>query len=269
MRGPDLIFGGDVRKFFPPACHFTGVIGGPPCQNFSGANRDKDFSAGMELVNEFLRVVGLSQPEFWLMENVAGSPNCDCPGYAVQRFTLDASHVGSEQHRLRKFHYGHRPGTPEIILKRDAAGVRLVPQQTEKWEPIHWKFKGDVGYEELGKKKLIQRTCMASEGNKSNRRDWKEFCRLQGLPDGFDLPGFTVAEKYRAVGNGVPFPLACALANAIAQRGRNVSPLRVCADGCGAFVTGREIYATSACRKRAQRLRDADTKAATSQLEFA
>ncbi len=35
VRGPDLIFGEDVREFSPPPGRFDGVIGGPPCQKFS------------------------------------------------------------------------------------------------------------------------------------------------------------------------------------------------------------------------------------------
>ena len=34
VRGPDLLWGGDIRRFHPPAV-FDGVIGGPPCQAFS------------------------------------------------------------------------------------------------------------------------------------------------------------------------------------------------------------------------------------------
>ncbi len=33
VRGPDLITGGDIRSFHPPAKQFAGVIGGPPCQD--------------------------------------------------------------------------------------------------------------------------------------------------------------------------------------------------------------------------------------------
>jgi len=35
VRGPDLLWGGDVRTFHPPPGVFEGVIGGPPCQAFS------------------------------------------------------------------------------------------------------------------------------------------------------------------------------------------------------------------------------------------
>ena len=227
VRGPDTLWGGDIRNFHPPAGHFSGVIGGPPCQNFSTVNRNRDAAAGMELVKEYTRIVKEAGPNWFLMENVPGSPAVTVPGLVTQLFTLNASQVGSEQHRLRKFNYGHKPGTPELVLKRAAAAGES------------------------------QRTCLASEGRRAGRRSWPEFCRLQGLPPCYDLPGFTVAEKYKAVGNGVPYPLALALAKAVKDTARHVIPHRLCSCGCGQFVTGHEITAGPACRKREQRKRDA------------
>lgn len=116
VRGPDKLWGGDVRRFNPLPGHFAGVIGGPPCQNFTGVNRTKDFEAGMGLVREYLRIVMAAKPDWALMENVPGSPVVELPGYLAQLFTLNANHVGSEQHRLRKFHFFHRPGTRELVL---------------------------------------------------------------------------------------------------------------------------------------------------------
>ena len=225
VRGPDAIWGGDIHRFTAPAGHFTGIIGGPPCQKFCLANRERDVEAGMALVKEYLRNVTSGQPDWWLMENVPGSPFVTTlPGYIVQNFTLNAAHVGSEQHRLRKFSFGHRPGTRELVIAR--TGPQPGPSQ---------------------------RTCLASEGKRKGRRTWAEFCQLQGLPNGFDLPPFKLMEKYQAVGNGVPYPMALALAQAILSRDRAVTPQRTCACGCGAFVTGRAFLATAACRKRMER----------------
>lgn len=39
VRGPDPLWGGDIRSFHPPAGKFDGVIGGPPCQEFSPLSR--------------------------------------------------------------------------------------------------------------------------------------------------------------------------------------------------------------------------------------
>jgi DNA (cytosine-5)-methyltransferase 1 len=240
VRGPDKIFGGDVKKFFPPAGCFAGVIGGPPCQKFSLVNRKRDVAGGMDLVNEFVRIVEASGPAWALMENVPGSPVIEIPGFLAQLFTLNSSHVGSEQNRLRKFHFFYRAGSRELVVGRSSAGV-TVP------------------------------ACLATEARRAGRRSWRDFCRLQGLPDDFDLPAFKVGEKFRAVGNGVPFALALALALAIRNRARAVTPLRVCGCGCGQFVKGRALTAGPACRKREQRKRDArpvDLLPAASQMEF-
>ena len=39
VRGPDVLWGGDIREFHPLCGRFDGVIGGPPCQCFSSLAR--------------------------------------------------------------------------------------------------------------------------------------------------------------------------------------------------------------------------------------
>jgi DNA (cytosine-5)-methyltransferase 1 len=69
VRGPDILWGGDVHRFHVPAGVFTGVIGGPPCQTFSTASAIRG-TAKLDLIPEFLRVVREAQPEWVVMENV-------------------------------------------------------------------------------------------------------------------------------------------------------------------------------------------------------
>src|SRR5437660_11815578 len=62
VRGPDLLWGGDIRRFHPPAGKFDGVIGGPPCQPFTRL-RHLIAAKGQQprhpnLIPEFERVVG-------------------------------------------------------------------------------------------------------------------------------------------------------------------------------------------------------------------
>ena len=35
VRGPDVLWGGDIANFHVPPGRFDGVIGGPPCKRFS------------------------------------------------------------------------------------------------------------------------------------------------------------------------------------------------------------------------------------------
>jgi DNA (cytosine-5)-methyltransferase 1 len=229
VRGPDIVWGGDVREFHPTPAKFTGVFGGSPCQAFSKANRapEKGLALGLELLGEYVRVVTEAAPDWFLLENVPGVPDVLITGYVIQRFNLNASECGCRQNRLRAFQFGSRDGVPLVIRRADTPATR-------------------------------ERTCMASEGNKTERRTWADFCELQGLPRTFDLPGLSVSAKYRAVGNGVPIPMGRVIAKAIATRHQIENRLfTLCACDCGRPLTGRQTAATPACRKRLERARRA------------
>ncbi len=72
VRGPDVLWGGDIGRFHPPAGRFEGVIGGPPCQCFSPLARivrakGKEPRYG-NLIPEFEGCVAEAQPEWFLEE---------------------------------------------------------------------------------------------------------------------------------------------------------------------------------------------------------
>lgn len=95
VRGPDLVFGGDIRRFHVPAGRFDGVIGGPPCQDFSKARRSQQTGEGADMLRQFVRVVTEAKPQWWLAENVPGVPDIRIDGYSWQRLDLNASRVWS------------------------------------------------------------------------------------------------------------------------------------------------------------------------------
>src|SRR5437899_2029616 len=70
VRGPDVVFGQRIETFHAAAGHFAGVIGGPPCQDFSQARRRPPTGHGERMLAEFKRVVTDAEPDWWLMENV-------------------------------------------------------------------------------------------------------------------------------------------------------------------------------------------------------
>jgi Site-specific DNA methylase len=221
VRGPDILWGGDIRSFNVPAGRFDGVIGGSPCQDFSGANRNPS-GYSLEMLKEFERVVTAARPSWFLLENVPRVPDVSIPGYCVQRLDLNARECGMRQVRLRHFQFGSLNGS--VIVP-----VRVAP---------------------VGKP---ERIALATEGGSSERRGWPDFCELQGLPRDFDL-SLSVAEKYKAVGNGVPVPMARVMARAIAKR-LPAGSVRLCACKCGRLVEGRQVMALPACRKRMERRR--------------
>jgi DNA (cytosine-5)-methyltransferase 1 len=229
VRGPDLVWGGDIHRFHPPVNRFEGLISGTPCQDFSRLRRSPPTGLGSEMLREFSRCVINAQPDWWLIENVPTIPSITIPGYRVQRFDLRASECGLTQARLRHFQFGSRHNTV-LILDRAERQAETTP------------------------------ACTASEGQRGRgRRDWQDFCALMGLPPDFDLPGLSVAARYRAVGNGVPVPVARFIARAIRDHQHPADLVRLCVCGCGRRVFGRQRAALPACRKRMERRRNRDT----------
>ncbi len=226
VRGPDKLWAGDIFDFHPPAAAFDGIIGGPPCQEFSSKRRKPTTGIGLELLKQFGRVVLEAEPEWWLVENVDRVPDLRVPGYSVQRFDLNARECGMPQSRRRHFQFGSREG------------LVLVPERSKPSGPI-------------------ARIALASEGRSARRRGWAEFCGLQGLPP-LELPGMSIAARYQAVGNGVPIPMARVVARAIRERRVRAVDVRLCKCGCGRIVSGRQEMATAACRKRMERRRKRD-----------
>lgn len=225
VRGPDKIWGGDIRNFTPPPDCFEGVIGGPPCQPFSVATRTpirgrKNYDDGLSLVREFCRCVHQSRPLWFLMENVPGVPTVHIEGYTTQRIDVTGTEFGLKQRRLRHFQFGSRDRTCIILNRAITRGRTQAP------------------------------AILASDHD----RPWSEFLELQGLPPDYDLP-WTITAKKTAIGNAVPLPIARAFAQAI--RGRVPSgSVNLCSCSCGRIVTPPVTQAGPACRKRNQIERD-------------
>lgn len=237
VRGPDLLWGQDIRGFHVPPGRFDGVIGGPPCQDFSKARRAPPTGYGLAMLDEFKRIVSEARPPWWLMENVDRVPDIEIDGYTVQRLDLNAKHCGLAQSRLRHFQFG------------SLTGLTLAPQRMPAPD-----------------RAALAPACLASEGRRHDARNWGDFCQLQGLDRDFSLPGWITSERYKAVGNGVPIPMAEMMARAIRAALAGDPGGRLCACGCGRQLMGRgdQRAATAACRKRLQKKRElAGAKAAS------
>jgi DNA (cytosine-5)-methyltransferase 1 len=218
VRGPDLWWGGDVHRFSippPKSGVFDGVIGGPPCKGES-ALAHLNGTVGVTLRHEFSRVVHEADPDWWVMEAVkphpdfmhrsacvasqeldrsrGNAPDCICerrhgPVYVCP---LTPRWLGEQQSRLRYFH-------SNLPLRSHV--------EVQAFVPVDFKYAVLAGHG--GAEGTIQRG-MATYS-------WPEMCRLQGLPESFDLPGFTRQAKREAVGNGVPLVMGRAIARAVKQ----------------------------------------------------
>lgn len=216
VRGPDLIWGGDVRSFNPVDKVFDGVIGGSPCQDFSKLRRCAPSGDGVEMLSHFKRIVLESNPSWWMLENVPGVPDLIIPGFSHYRRDVKASDFGLSQRRLRYIQFGSRH---EEVLQLSVTGPTI---------------------------KNPHRCVTASD----RRTPFETMCSRQGLPTGYSIPAFSKSAARKAVGNAVPLPVARALASAIKKRVPEGN-VTLCRCGCARSVTGRKKYAGGACRKRA------------------
>ncbi len=216
VRGPDLLWGGDIRRFHPPAGKFSGVIGGPPCQAFSDLVPliravHGDDSVADNLIPEYERVAAEAAPAWFLMENVPRAPRPSVNGYIVRETLLRDVWVGGETSRLRRFCFGtHDGATLEVetlaLHRPDPEPAVLCDTRVR---PIA------VG----GSGKRKPKGYKTSDSHRGPSQQLSAMCQLQGLPfDFFDASSpLTVEGKKRMIGNGVPLPMGRAVARAVRQ----------------------------------------------------
>jgi len=212
VRGPDVLWGGDIRKFRPTPGRFDGVIGGPPCQAFSRLAhmvRQKGYQPRFgNLIPEFERCVAESACRWFLMENVPDAPVPDVVGYGVHTFLLNNRQLGERQNRVRRWSFGWR-GERRVLQVRTETFANPVFEYaaTGGSRAVPIKLNQD------GKPKRSK----SLPWNAKSSRAFRDLCEAQGLPEDFDLPPFTVAAKCQAVGNGVPLAMGRAIAEAVKE----------------------------------------------------
>lgn len=239
VRGPDVLWGGDVRRFHPPAGRFDGVIGGPPCQAFSElaklVRKNGHEPRFGNLIPEFERCVAEAAPDWFLMENVVAAPVPSVLEYGAKSFVLENSMLagedgfGQEQRRSRRITFGLLGEEPPNLMRWIDLAVFVLPDE-RRHEPI--TGGGDRPPSARGRKRPVTSNVGGIRvppvtgsdgggggiGNPMRRYKLAEACRLQGLPEDFlsDAP-FTAEGKLKAVANGVPLPMGRALAKAVKE----------------------------------------------------
>lgn len=251
VRGPDVLWGGDIRRFHPLAGKFSGIIGGPPCQAFSRLAhmvRHNGYEPKFgNLIPEFERCVTEAEPQWFVMENVPDAPHAEVAGYDCKPYVLNNRQClkedgePAEQNRRRRFSWGWRgTGRPWLMIdvatfdnqvyeyaacggthgeggisreNRAVGSPEAVLAARARKRGIPVKVGGS------GKTKASVRRLNDCVGdNIKSQASFANLCRLQGLPEDFlaDAP-FTVAGKCKAVGNGVPLPMGRAIAKAVME----------------------------------------------------
>lgn len=183
VRGPDLLWGGDVKKFHPPAGRFDGVIGGPPCKGDSNLAHVSG-TPGKHLRDEYKRVLSEAQPRWWVMEAVK---RCD-DMQPCEVLKLSPRWLGEVQSRRRFFHSNlDLAKHVDVVLFESSEFAYCVRASNT---PGHGQAHYSI----------------------------PDMLRLQGLPSDFfkDSP-LTVRGKEEMIGNGVPLPMGRAIARAVKQ----------------------------------------------------
>ena len=219
VRGPDLLWGGDIRSFHPPAGNFDGVIGGPPCKCFSPlANIVRavhgEASVAPNLIPEFERCIAETRPDWFLMENVSLAPKPNVPGYGTTRVVLNARHVGSAQNRVRAFTFGTRSRMTNFHIETDA----LEPfEYTPAVTTNSGGRRKKIAYDARG---LVRGKQGHADDARLKWRPLEEMAADQGVPESFvsalrEHGAFTTKALRIGFGNGVPLPMGRAVAKAV------------------------------------------------------
>lgn len=117
------------------------IVGGPPCQGFSGLGRRDPDDLRNKLWEEYLRILRLVRPKVFVIENVpeffkspeykklvAALEGDDLKEYGAPReVVLDAADFGVPQRRKRAFVIGSLTGTPLAPQPRRTADANPAP----------------------------------------------------------------------------------------------------------------------------------------------
>lgn len=207
VRGPDLVWGGDIHRFDPPAGKFDGIIGGPPCQfasEMSRLNTSMGKSLAVNEIPEFERCVAAARPRWLVMENVVDAPLPDVEGYPVTDFVLRDHWCGGFTMRKRRFSFASRGGALRFRVQTAA-----LQTPNPAVAITSCARKGHILKVVSGK----QRKCSTG----GPRMAIADMARLQGLPPSFfgDKSPFTAQAQRKMLGNGVPLAMGRTVAAAV------------------------------------------------------
>jgi DNA (cytosine-5)-methyltransferase 1 len=189
VRGPDKLWGGDVRDFHVPPGKFDGIIGGPPCQTFSNLTKMNGTNA-VNLIPEFVRIVEEAQPKWAVMENVPGA-KLHAPNWPAV-FTRDWD-MGGLTNRPRAFWFYGVPAAPKPVR---APGKPA-------WSVMASSWKGRTGKNGKGGTQGMWQELTPEEAARLQGFPGLHEYMAQSLPDGMSEAAKRVLIIHM-LGNGVP-----------------------------------------------------------------
>ncbi|WP_169337493.1 DNA cytosine methyltransferase [Psychromonas hadalis] len=126
------------------------VIGGPPCQGFSNANKQRQENDSRNVLYKyFVKKVSAVKPEIFIMENVVGiakhldeiAKDFNEVGYSIDAIELNSNEFGAAQNRKRLFIFGQKVTYKESHKLFDEFKSSIESCKVDKkftlWDAIH------------------------------------------------------------------------------------------------------------------------------------
>lgn len=152
----------------------TALIGGPPCQGFSEANRQRLIDDPRnELYKFFVECIALLAPRIFVMENVRGISKISSQiiedferiGYSARMAILDALDFGIPQSRIRVFFIGIEATDNKMMDYAHIDEIIRIIDKSKISPPPHALQDALCGLRKLQARKKIGRTDIENESS--------------------------------------------------------------------------------------------------------
>lgn len=214
-------------------------LGAPPCQQFSKANQTPNIEKGLELVDEYFRLVKELKPKHWIMENVPQLSNYmdRYKKLTPIKVILNSADYGLPQTRRRLF-AGNFPiprQTHAKIVSNTLDGSTLcswigwgealglesddtIELVTNVGEKLHRTYKRNLGRNQSEPGSTLNTACPPRIYTVDGRKKVRALTIEEALIlQGFDKDYIFYGDRMRQIGNSVSPVVSYALSEAIKE----------------------------------------------------
>lgn len=170
----------------------TVVIGGPPCQGFSNANRQKNYliSGNNQLVKEYARAIDRVRPIAFLMENVKTMSSATHKFFVTEHLDYSIYAYSSEKH-LQKINGGEDPFWEDdelILLETDKVEYKDLINRIVMMKHVKPFITSEIGLSRI--RSVVRKLKKTKLYNPTSVKEKKELLEIQQIIDsllGYDF----------------------------------------------------------------------------------
>jgi DNA (cytosine-5)-methyltransferase 1 len=182
----------------------TVVIGGPPCQGFSNANRQKNYliSGNNQLVKEYARAIDEVRPVAFLMENVKTMNSATHKFFVTEHDDNSIYDYSSEQH-LQKINGCEDPFWKDdelILLETDNLENKYLINRIVKMRHVKPLITNDIELSRI--RSVVRKLKKTKPYNPTSVKEKKELLEIQQIIDsllGYNFGELNVEEKMKNI----------------------------------------------------------------------